>query len=296
MTKVFPLLIIMMSSLTALGQEAEAVKPGVLYPSGSTIESPKYGFKGTLPENWTGMLPQGTEIFMLNKKDGTSGQILLFANPDSDFDEMKKAWNKGISYSPSIYLKAAGEIQEEDGLLFSEVLAEGDRINRSYRGLVIGKCSPYDPCVTMLILVREQFFDEIKGEMMEFMRKGEFVEPGKKDLYENFDWKTFLSNKMLVTYSKDQEGSRENEIHLCEDGTFSSSVNQTGWLKHQNKSYLGKNKGTWMVSGTGNETTLKLTFNKGKIPALDITLRIEDDKIYAEGERYYAGYSAKCIK
>ena len=58
--------------------------------------------------------------------------------------------------------------------------------------------------------------------------------------------------------------------------------------------YKGKNSGTWSVSSTGPVTVLRLEFDKKNLPPLEVEMKIEDEKIFANGIRYYAGYSQKC--
>lgn len=282
--------------ISLFAQDVIQIRPGQMYEEGSTIESPRYGFEGTIPSGYVGMLPQGTEIFMLNKKDGTSGEVLMFARPEGNLDELIAAWQQGANLTDAIYLSAAGEITREGDMAYAEVTGKGERINTSYKGFIAGRCGPYGPCVTLLMITPQQFYETTRREMLSFMRQSRFVEPNSRSPYENFDWKEFLSGKVLVTYSLSGQGKRENMIHLCEDGTFSSSIRQSGFLKQENKAYLGKNSGTWQVEGSGPETTLRLAFDKKKIPAFDVVLNIEDEKVYAAGERYYAGYSDHCNK
>ncbi len=281
-------------SCYTVAQDFQQVRPGKLYAGGSAVESPRYGFKAVIPDGYAGMLPQGTELFMLSKQDGTSGEVLVFARPDGDLETLKSNWKEGGALTESIYLRAAGEIGGEGDLAYAEVMAEGERINPQYKAFIIGRCGPYGPCVTLLMITQEQFFEEVRNEMLAFMRGGEFTEPSSRNPYEDFNWQEFLSGKVLVTYEMEQGAKRQNLIHLCADGTFRSNIRQTGWLKQENKAYVGKNRGSWSVEGSGSETLLSLTFEKEKIPPLQVLLSIQDEKIFAFGERYYAGYSDQC--
>ncbi len=294
MRKLPVIIFLLIISWGGFAQKAERIQPGKLYSEGSTIESPKYGFKGTIPSGWAGMLPQGAEIFMLNRTDGTSGEVLLFARPEGNLDQLTENWRKGGALSDAIYLRATDDISREGDMAYAEVVGEGDRINRSYKGFIMGRCSEYGPCVTMLMITPGQFFENVRSEMLTFMKSSEFIAPYNRNPYDDFDWSVFLANKVLVTYGMDQGAKRQNMVHLCADGTFQSTVKQSGWLKQQNKAYMGKNRGAWTVSGTGSETVLKLEFDKAKAPPIEVVLSIRDEKIYSAGERYYAGYSDQC--
>ncbi len=67
-------------------------------------------------------------------------------------------------------------------------------------------------------------------------------------------------------------------------------------MKNENEQYNGRKSGQWTVDGVGEQTTMHLTFeNKKKdLPPLDIVLSIKDEKIFANGERYFVGESTKC--
>ncbi len=287
------LIILIVNFVSVSAQKTDRIKPGILYKSGETINSPKYGFTATLPENWSGFLPQGTEVFALAKNDGTSGEVVLMARENSDLATLESAWSKGGNLTDGIRIKAT-DFQREAGMIYSEVQAEGESINKSYRGFIIGKCGGYGPCVSLFMITPAQFFEGIRDEMLSLMRSGEFSEPGPADIYADFDWQRFLANKTLVAFELMEFSKRQNTIDLCVDGTFRAQVKQSGWFRQNGNNYKGKNGGTWSVKGTGPQTILHLDFNDKKLAPLEIVLRIEDEKIYANDERYYAGFSQRC--
>ncbi len=278
-----------------MAQVSERIRPGIMYNEGTNLESPKYGFTATIPDNWTGMLPQGTEIFMLHRTDGTSGEVLMFARPEGDLDLITDNWKNGAALTDAIYLKAEEtDIVREGDMAYSPVTGEGERINPQYKGFIFARCGEYGPCVTLLMITPEQFFDDVRAEMMEFMKRASFTEPSNRNPYENFNWQEFLSGKVMVTYEMDQGAKRQNMINLCADGTFQTNIRQSGWLKQDNKAYMGKKTGRWNVEGNGPETVLNLVFDKEKAPPIDMVVSIQDEKIFVRGVRYYAGYSDYC--
>ena len=270
------------------------IQPGKLYSAGETIQSPKYGFSATIPEGWAGFLPQGTEVFALSKEDGTSGQVVMFARENSDLATLRSAWEKGGPLTDAITIKAT-DLKQEGDMIFSEVEAEGESINKSYKGFIIGRCGGFGPCISLFMITPAQFYPVIRDEMLAMMRSGVFSEPGDADPYADFDWQRFLANKMLVTFALEEFSKSQNTVDLCVDGTFSANVKRSGWFNQEGMNeYKGKNSGTWSVSSTGPVTVLRLEFNKKNLPPLEVEMKIEDEKIFANGIRYYAGYSQKC--
>jgi hypothetical protein len=289
----YSMLFIFLTVLLTAVQAQERVQPGRLYQAGDRIVSPKYGFNAVIPEGWSGFLPQGTEIFSLNKNDGTSGEVLVFARENSDLQTLQSAWGNGMDLTSSIHIKAA-EVEQEGDMIYADVIGEGENLNAANKLFIIARCGGYGPCVTLLMATPEQFYEGIRNEMLAMMKNGSFSEPGDRDIYVNFDWQQFLSNKMLVAFELQELSKSQNVIDLCGDGTFSSNVRQSGWFNQGDTSYKGKNKGSWSVSSTGPQTILRLEFADNKLAPLDIEMRIEDEKVFANGRRYYAGYSQKC--
>jgi hypothetical protein len=178
-------------------------------------------------------------------------------------------------------------------MIEGEAVATGQSINKSFRGYAIAKCSKFGPCISALMVCPAQFYEEGKKTVKSLMESSSFGEPSDASPYVDFDWKEFLSGKMLMTYLVVESASRDTKIHLCKDGTFLADIRKKGLMKDYNPQYKGKLKGSWTVNGLGDQTKLTLTFDKGQSP-LEATLTIKDEKIYTNGERYYAGYSDYC--
>jgi len=92
-------------------------------------------------------------------------------------------------------------------------------------------------------------------------------------------------------------GSKDTEIHLCGDGSFTANIKKTGFMKNQNPQYHGKLTGTWSTKGIGEATNITFTFSeKSKLAPIEIALTIKEEKVYANEERYFVAQSTKCKK
>jgi hypothetical protein len=285
-------LIILLLPMTAAGQKAQRIQPGKMYDAGETLFAPRYGFTSVVPAGWSGVLPRETEVFLLNALTNPS-QIFLFAREQGTLALLKSNWDKGVDLSDDVYLMAkATSIQ--NGLLSSEVTAKGPYINKGNRGYAVARCSDSGPCVICLAVGPAQFYEEIKKAADGLLSSSKMEKPSLTSLYGDFDWKEFLSGKMVTTYAFIDEGSKETVIDLCADGTFTGKVSKKGIFKDQNPAYKNKMKGTWSAEGVGAKGKLKLTFEK--LPPLEATMQIDDEKIFGNGERYFVGESEKCKK
>jgi len=288
------LVILVLGTLQASAQtNTGRLQPGRLYKPGETLYAPRFGFTAKVPEGWEGMLPRETEVFLLMTTTSTYGEVFMFGREKGDLNSMRDAWVKGFELSETMRLKASSAVIEEE-LLKAEVKIEGEYINKAFKGFAVARCSPSGPCITTLMVAPEQYYEAVKATVVQVMRGSSFEPPSDASPYTNFNWNEFLSNKVLVAYGFEQGGSKENEIHLCADGTFSANLKKSGFMKNQNPEYRGRTSGNWTVSGTGPATTIQFTFSKKDLPILEAPLLIEDEKVLSNGERYFVGQSDKC--
>jgi hypothetical protein len=289
------LLILIIATVTtqSVAQKKSRLQPGRLYEAGETLYAPRLGFIAKVPDGWQGLLPQETQVFSLSSVTSVFGEIYVFGREQGDIRSMQAVWNNGIDFTETIRLKAKAPVIE-DGILSSEVIGEGDVINKGNRAFAIARCNPGGPCVTLLALAPIQFYEAVKNVSTKFMTTSSFEPPSNAPVHADLNWKEFLSNKSLLAYVEMQGGTKQNMVEFCADGTFTSEVDKTGWFKKQNAVYNGRNSGQWTVDGIGEQTKLHLTFKKKKVPPLEVTLSIKDEKIYAEGERYFIAQSTKC--
>jgi len=274
-------------------QKKNRLQPGIMYEAGETLYAPRFGFIAKVPEGWEGVLPRESEVFLLTTTTATYGEIFVFGREHGDYNSMQDMWIKGVDLSETIRIKAIKPTQQ-DGLLFSEITAEGEYINKGFKGFVVARCSPSGPCVTTLMTAPIQYYEAVKNTITEFMKSSTFEAPSNASPYADFDWQDFLSNKVLVTYASAQGGSKENMIHLCKDGSFTATLKKKGFFKEQNPAYKGNLTGQWSAKGDGEKATLQFIFSNKSLSPVEVPLTIDDEKLMSNGERYFVGKSDKC--
>ena len=291
------LLFALIATLLALQSIAQSKKsrlqPGRLYEGGETLFAPRLGFTARVPDGWQGLLPHETEVFSLSSMTSVFGEMYVFGREQGDLNSMQAAWANGIDFTESIRLKAKDPVINNN-ILSSEVIGEGDAVNKGNRAFAIARCNPSGPCVTVLTLIPIQFYEAVRNVAIKFMETSSFEPPSNAPIHANLNWKEFLSNKSLLAFVDVDGGSKENRVDLCSDGTFTSSIKKKGWLKKENPKYNGNNSGRWTAEGVGEQTKLRLTFKKKDVLPFEVTLIIKDEKIYANGERYFIAQSTIC--
>lgn len=277
-------------SISLYGQSGKRIQPGKIYEAGDLLYAPRLGFKASVPEGWTGVLPRQSEVFLLSSPTGA--QVFVMGREQGPIALLKEVWDEGVDLNGQIALKAKASTLV-DGILSAEVEAKGQFINKGFRGYAVARCGSDGPCVSALAVMPAQQYEAVKKLVDTFMANAKFEVPSLASPYADFNWKEFLTNKVVMTYAFIEDGSKETTVHLCSDGKFTANVKKKGILQHQNAAYKGKLTGTWSVDGVGEKGTLHLIFDKG-LPELTTELMIKEEQIYAGLERYFVADSDKC--
>jgi hypothetical protein len=278
---------------TTAQKKKSRLQPGRMYEAGETLFAPRYGFTSKVPVGWEGILPRETEVFLLTTTTATYGEIYVFGRDHGDLNTMQTDWIQGVDLSETIRIKAIKPTLT-DGVLLSEITAVGESINKGNKGFAAAKCSPSGPCVTTLMIAPIQFYESVKNTVTEFMTNSQFEPPSNVSIYADFDWQEFLSNKVLATYASAQGGSKETQIHLCSDGSFTANIKKKGFFKEQNPSYKGSMSGQWTAKGDGENALVQFIFNDKGLAPVEVPLTIKDEKVTSNGERYFVGKSGTC--
>jgi hypothetical protein len=285
------LILSLLLSVSSYGQKVKRIQPGKVYEAGEALYAPRLGFRAVVPAGWTGVLPRESEVFLLTSYTSPA-EIFVLGREGASLNQLKAVWDEGIEMNSDIRLKALGATLT-GGTLAAEVVAVGDFINKSMRAYAVARCGDSGACVTCLAVMPAAEFEQVKQVANAFMSAASFETPSLASPYADFDWKEFLTGKMVTTYAYLEGGSKESTLHLCADGRFTAKVTKKGLLKNQNPDYKGKMTGTWTVEGIGERGKIHLTSDKG-LPPFTAELTIKDEQIYADKDRYFVANSDQC--
>jgi len=284
------LALLCLTTTLGYGQSNKRIQPGKIYEAGNLLYAPRLGFKANVPSAWTGVLPRQSEVFLLSS--ATGAQIFVMGREQGPIELLKEVWDEGVDLNGQISLKAKASSLVA-GILSAEVEAKGQFINKGFKAYAVARCGQDGPCVSALAVMPVQQYDAVKKVVDSFMGTATFEPPSLASPYADFNWKEFLTNKMVTTYAFIEDGSKETIVHLCGDGKFTANVKKKGILQQQNPQYKGKLTGSWSVDGVGEKGQLHLVFDKG-LPELTTELTIKEEQIYSGLERYFVADSDKC--
>jgi len=283
--------------ITSFAQElpSNRLKPGTMYHQGDSVRSPRLGLSARIPEGWDGVLPRDTEVFLLMPNVTMVGEMFILVNENLDLAGQRKRWEAGSELSPGLKLQIDGDITVREGdILSASGKVVGAQANAQNRVYLESKCSPHGFCIVAIALADNSSFERVKQGLQALMTSASFKKPSTDSPYKNFDWKPFLSGKVLLGINYEQGGKKEDEVDLCADGTFESRITRTGIFKGQAKKYQGKKQGKWDVKSNDEKAILTFTFEK--LDPVEIELVAKDEEIYIRGGRYFVGESERCTK
>jgi hypothetical protein len=149
--------------------------------------TPKYGIVTKLPQNWVGILPQGTELFMLMSTRDQDGQILAMAVEDN-IDQIRNNWeNSNLNSGLGIVLQKSGDITERNGSMAAEFAINGNIGEKPQKGYAEAKCGDYGNCIVFLLICQDIFYESFKQGLQEFNDNTSFVAPSLSNMYQDFD-------------------------------------------------------------------------------------------------------------
>jgi hypothetical protein len=270
------------------------IRPGTMYYAGDTVKSPRLGLQTRVPDGWEGVLPRDSEVFLLMPANNVNGEIYVAVNENLDKAGQIRKWKEGMDLDDGLRLMPDGEITQRGDVICAVGKVTGPKANAANKVYVEAKCSPHGFCLTYMLMANPASYEQAKKALQEFVDYTTFAKPSNESPYLNFNWKKFLSGKVLLMTGYEERGAnkRENEVNLCPDGTFTSKVTRKGTFKDQAKGYQGSKKGTWEVKSNGDKATVILTIPK--LAPAEVNLEMKNEEVYINGDRYFVGTSEKC--
>jgi hypothetical protein len=271
----------------------DRMSAGVMYYAGDTIKSIRLGLYTIVPPGWKAVLPRDTEVTVMVPEENSSASMYAVLNQNMTLPQQKIRFEQGFEIAEGLTMVPDGPVtQRKADVLAAHAKLTGAKANKQAKFYVESKCNPVGYCLAFVLQADDQSMEKGKASLQQFVDNTVFQDMSHISPYANFDWKAFLSNKLLLRFRRDASGKQEDELDLCKDGTFRSDISRTGGFGITSDKYEGKNKGTWTLTSHNDQATITLTFKKLK----PITLQIQgkDEEIYVNGNRYFVGESDSC--
>jgi hypothetical protein len=267
----------------------DRLKPGAIYQQGAEIFAPMVGYRGIVPDDWFGTLPQEEEVFLMIPNGNEAGYMFINAH-NVPLSRLKDDWLLDFSVTDEIIISIKGQPTIEGNRMWADFDVTGSR--EPFVGYAVAIEGGYGWTIGMILLAPTSQYEHYKKNFDQLLESSQIEAPRIGSIYGDFNWPEFLRNKYLMSYISSTQYKEQDEIWLCADGTFRSKIKSKGALVVEKSPYKGKRKGTWTAEGIGETGKLNLSASKGE--SVSLSMEIKDDKIFINGGRFFALESNDC--
>jgi hypothetical protein len=286
--KYFSLLILF--AFLSLNSEAQKrIRPGASMNPGDTIIAPGVGITFIVPEDWSGILPQQSEIAFLLPQRSEIGYLFLMAR-ERDFSHISETLKETIPLTDEISLISSREPEINGNIATGYYTVTGTK--NPAEAYVKAKEGPYGVAAVYALITTADLMAKDRPLVDRMIDQTRFSEPHEAGMYDDFDWAEKLKDKYLVQYKVAQNYRVKAEIWLCGDGTFTTKFKEGGPVKGEKSQYKGRHHGTWSAEGVGPNGTLTLNYKKKEPLILD--MKMEDEKAFVNNYRFYFLMNDQC--
>lgn len=271
---------------------SDRVSPGVMYYAGDTVLSIRLGLYTIIPSGWKGVLPRDTDVVVLVPEENSSATIYAILNQNMTLAQQKISMEQGFELSEGLVMSPDGPVtQRGNDIVAANAKLSGAKANQAAKFYVESKCNPAGYCLAFVASADAADFSKAQTALQSLVDHTVFQDMRGISPFARFDWKQFLSNKILLRFRRDASGEQEDELNLCKDGSFKARITRSGGFDLP-KEYEGKNSGQWSVTSDNDKATITLTFKKLK--PVTLQLQAKDEQVYVNGNRYFVGESETC--
>lgn len=258
-----------------------SVEPGQQYAGGTTVRFAQIGLELTIPKKWIGAMTPNGEAFVLVSQS-EPGMILATAEPGTSLAKVKASLTEAVPLD-DVVLTPLGPPK-----------VNGQRLTQAYRASdekLVGVASAIvkDDLGVGFVAVgpatAKSKYEAILAQLVESLRFLPKPKPGDTG---GGAWHDKLAGYALEHLKTENGLSMSHTIHLCKDGSFSSSGRES--YLSGGFSAVGSNgsSGTWRIAGA----TLTLSHQSGGTTTHALTA--EGSKTFLNGTRYFVSNPARC--
>ncbi len=258
---------------------ATEISPGVLYQPGSQLQVSTLGISFQVPENWQAILPQGSEVLIMEPTNAVA-RIIVSAVPGSNTQTVEQLMSQVQMLDAMNQLQPSGQLKQEQQLFLRNYNIVGQN-QQNLQASAYARLGENQTAVFVILLqgqgqngmstIGRQFIQSVKfGEI-----KTEFQVQAEAS--KNIDWNQELKGRTL-RYLRTENGlSIDKNMSFCSDGTFAYSDDDSYISNDATTSFSAvsnsDNYGRWQIQGN----QIILNWNDGSRSQLTLSRRYVED-------------------
>ncbi|MEQ9499609.1 MAG: hypothetical protein RIT81_22170 [Deltaproteobacteria bacterium] len=268
---------------TAAVAAPPSVQPGQQYPGPATVRFDAVGVDLKIPAKWIGAMAPNGEAFLLVSKT-EPGMIVATGEPESSVAKVKASMSEAFPLE-DVTLTPVGRPK-----------VKGNRVTQSYSGSggkqpLIGEAAAIVKGGVAVGFVAvgpksaQRAHQRLVARLVKSVR---FLPKPKAGDTGGGAWHQKLAGYALEHLRTSGGLSTRHTIHLCRNGTFSSSGGDSYLSGGFSAVGSSGSSGTWRIAGS----TLTLTHRGGGTTKHAITAK--GSKTFLDGTRYFVANPASC--
>lgn len=285
------LLMICLSGMS-LPLRAVELQSGVIYPAGTTIEVSQMGVSLTIPRGWQGVLPEGTEIFVM-ESDELQARLFLMIEAIGQ-QQLKQALSGPLPLSAGIVLQPVSKPRETRGLLEADYTALN--MGQSVPAFVSARVLKPQLSAAAIVLPANQG-DQLKQAASRIVKSINTVTvaeaaPAMPSAAAS-SWQTYLRGRHIQRYNTHSNYQEIQNLWLCSDGSFRKTFQSGGFSMYSaSGATQSGSQGRWQARGdSSGEGILTLQFADGGSASHRLALK---DKLYLDGKQWLRVKNGYC--
>ncbi|WP_440903891.1 hypothetical protein ACMZOO_13730 [Catenovulum sp. SX2] len=261
---------------------AQTLQVGKLYNGPIKLSVADINATFSVPEQWQGILPQNSEVFVMQSTVSASQNVLLIAQ-QTDLNNLKQQMSESIDFGDGFVLVPKGQVTVIDNtqIKASYSVAQSD----DKFALVISVVGEAGWAISAVGIATNQDKSALEQTTRQIASSIVFESVQAAPLQHNA-WYPHLSNRKLTYFYTSSGYTEEQYIWLCGNNTFYKSFNSGGFGGGASGALASKDGGQWRTSGNLNSGTLELYFNDGRISQYTLTHE-GDTKLFLDGKRWF---------
>ena len=252
---------------------AVEVQPGVLYQSGTLIESSDVGASFTIPQGWQGAWPNGSQFFILESQALQASLFMLFDTISQQ--QLVQLMSNPIPLDTGISLQPLAKPESKNGQIEARYSVVGAPqamsafvSGREVRpGLSVAIIALTTSSNNTVFQTTSQIVGSIKSKPVQATPATTTAHTTSSANAGGQSWQEYMRGRYIARYYTGSGYSEKEELWLCSDGTFHSSFNSGGYsMNGASGASQSGGRGQWRAEGNiGGSGVLILQFGAGKV-------------------------------
>ena len=279
-----PVTLALLLLIASQPSSAVELQPGVVYQAGTEVESSQLGVALTIPQDWVGALPQGSEVFVL---ESARLQARLYLKIDAiTRQQMIQTLSGPVPLGSGVVLQPTSKPMMDKDLV--KVDYQASDMTQSVPAFAVGRALKPGLSAAVFVLPANQggVLKQAASRILNSIETRAVSQTVQSIPSAGANsWQEYLRGRHIQRYFTQTGYLEEQRLWLCSDGSFRKSFKSGGYSPDQTSGATQSGaQGRWYAQGeTSGEGTLVLQFTEGGSASYRLTLQ---KKLYLDGVQW----------